>query len=76
METTAVIHLFNGSNCDRKGQSYPVEYYLESMEEYSESKIHMREPESEKGNVNSVYFVNQARGNTQISRTAKFGYDK
>ena len=26
---------FNSPNCDRKGQSYPVEYYLESVEEYS-----------------------------------------
>ena len=24
---------FNSSNCDRKGQSYPVEYYLESVED-------------------------------------------
>ena len=32
---------FNSSNCDRKGQSYPVEYHLESVEEYSEGKIHM-----------------------------------
>ena len=32
---------FSSSNCDRKGQSYPVEYYLELMEEYSEGKIHM-----------------------------------
>ena len=32
---------FSSSNCDRKGQSYPVEYYLESVEEYSEGKIHM-----------------------------------
>ena len=23
---------FNCSNCERKGQSYPVEYYLESVE--------------------------------------------
>ena len=38
--------------------------------------IWMREPESEKGNVNTAYFVNQARENTRISRTAKFGYDK
>ena len=51
------------SNCDRKGQSYhyPVEHYLDSVEEYSEGKIHMSEPESGKGNVNTVYFVNQAR---------------
>ena len=41
--------------------SYPVEYYLEPVEEYSESKIHMSEPESGKGNVNTVEFVNQAR---------------
>ena len=31
----------NSSKCDRKGQSYPVEYYLESVEEYSEGKIQM-----------------------------------
>ena len=58
------VHDFNSSNCDRKGQSYPVEYYLESVEEYSEGKIHMSEPESGNGNVNTVYFVNQARGNS------------
>ena len=66
---------FSSSNCDRKGQSYPVEYYLEVMEEYSEGKIHMSEPESGNGNVNTVHFVNQARGKTRISRT-EFGlYD-
>ena len=43
---------FNTSNCDRKGQSYPVKYSLESVEEYSEGKIHMSEPESGNGNVN------------------------
>ena len=48
----------------KKGQSYPVEYYLESVEDYSERKIHMSEPESGNGNVNTVYFVNEARGNT------------
>ena len=53
---------YNSSNCDRKVQSYPAEYYLESVEEYSEGKIHMSEPESGKGNVKTVYFVNQARG--------------
>ena len=52
---------FNSSNYDRKGQSYPVEYYLELVEEYSESKIHKKEPESGNGNVNTLYFVNQAR---------------
>ena len=55
---------FNSCNCDSKGQLYPVEYYLESVEEYSEGKIHMSEPESGNGNVNTVYFANQARGNT------------
>ena len=59
---TAVIAFadFNSSNCDRKGQLYPVEYCLDSG--YSEGKIHMSEPESGNGNVNTVYFVNQARG--------------
>ena len=69
----AVIHFSifnNSSNCDRKGQSYPVEYYLESVEEYSEGKMHKSEPESGRGNVNTVYFGNQARGDTRISRTA------
>ena len=60
---------FNSFNCDRKGQSYPVEYYLESVEKYSEGKIHMSEPESGNGNVNTVYFVNQARGNIRVNRT-------
>ena len=45
------------------------------MEEYSEGKIDMSEPESGNGNVNTVYFVNQARGNTRISRTAESVYD-
>ena len=48
---------FNSSNCDRKGQSYPVECYLESLEGYSEGKIDMSEPESGNGIVNTVYFV-------------------
>ena len=39
------------------------------MEEYSEGKIHKSEPEPANGNVNTVYFVNQARENTRISRT-------
>ena len=73
---TAVVNAFvdfNSSNCDRKCQSYPVEYHLESVEEYSEGKIHMSEPGN--GNVNTAYFVNQARGNTRISRT-EFVYDE
>ena len=39
------------------------------MEEYSEGKIHKSEPEPANRKVNTVYFVNQARGNTRISRT-------
>ena len=48
------------SSRDRKGQD-PVEYYLESVEEYSEVKLHRSEPEPGNENVNTVYFVNQAR---------------
>ena len=59
----------------RKGQSYPVEYCLESLEEYSEGTIHKDEPESRNRNVNNVYFINQARANTRISRT-EFIYDE
>ena len=45
---------------------------------YSEGKIHMSEPESGKGNVNTGEFVNQARGDTgtRVSRTAEFVYDE
>ena len=57
------------------GQSYPVEYCLESVEEYSEHRIHKGEPEPRKGNVNTVYSINQARANTWISRT-EFIYDE
>ena len=64
---------FNCSNCERKGQSYPVEYYLESVEKCSEGKIRMSEPKSGNGNVDTVYFVNQASGNTLISRTEFVG---
>ena len=56
------------SNCVRKGHSYPVEYYLELVEEYSEGKIHKSEPEPGNGNVNTASLVNQAMGNTRISR--------
>ena len=63
------------SSRDRKVQSYPVEYCLESVEEYSEGKIHKSEPEPENGNVNTLYFVYQARGNTRINRT-EFVYDE
>ena len=39
------------------------------MEECSEGKIHKSEPEPGNRNVNTVSFVNQARGNTRISGT-------
>ena len=45
------------------------------MGEYSEGKIHKSESEPGNGNVNPVYFVNQERGNTRISRT-EFVYDE
>ena len=54
------------SSRDRKGQPYPVEYYLELVEEYSKGKIHKSEPEPGSGNVNTVYFVHQTRGNTRV----------
>ena len=63
------------SSRDRKGQSYPVEYCLESVEEYSEGRVHKSEPEPRNGNVNTVYFNNQARRNSRISRT-EFVYDE
>ena len=50
----------------QKGQSYPVEYYLELVEEYSEGEIHKSEPEPGNGNVNTVFFVTRARGNTRM----------
>ena len=49
--------------------------YLESVEEYSKEKIHKSEPEPGNGNVNTVYFVNQARGN-QIHNRTEFVYDE
>ena len=58
-----------------KGQSYPVEYCLESMEEYSDGRLHKSEPEPLNENVNTVCLINRARGNTRISRT-EFVYDE
>ena len=55
--------------------AYPVEDCLESVEEYSKGKIRKSEPEPRSGNVNAVYFINQARGNIRISRT-EFVYDE
>ena len=48
---------------------YPVEYSLESVEEYSEGIIHKSEPEPRNRDVKTVYFIDQARGNTQINCT-------
>ena len=50
--------------------SRTVEYYLESVEEYSEGKIHVSKPETGNGNVSTV-----VRGNPRISRTEYF-YDE
>ena len=44
-----------------------VKYFFYLVEEYSKGKIHKGEPEPRNGNVNAVYFINQARGNTRIS---------
>ena len=49
----------------RKGQSYPVEYYLESVGEKYKGKIHKSEPKQWNRNVKTVYFANQARENTR-----------
>ena len=63
------------SSRDKKGQSYPVEYCFESVEEYSDCKIHKSEPEPRNISVNTVYFIKQARGNIRISHT-EFAYDE
>ena len=54
------IYWFNSSR-DRKGQSHPVEYYLELVEEYLKGKIHKSEPEPGNGNVNTVYFCSSGQ---------------
>ena len=51
------------------------QYYLELVEGYSEGKIHKSESEPGNGNVNTMYFGNQARGDTRISCT-EFVYDE
>ena len=53
---TALFHCicWFSSSCDRKGQSYPVEYCLESVEEYSEGRVHKSEPRNEKGNFEII----------------------
>ena len=74
VETAVFVCIFGfSSSRDKEGQCYPVEYCLESME-YSDGKVHKSEPEPQNGNVNTVYIINQARGNTRISRT-EFVYD-
>ena len=77
-EETAVfdrLHLLTLFKSRQKRSVFPVEYCLESVEGYSECTIHKGEPEPRKGNVNTVYFINQARANTRISRT-EFMYDE
>ena len=69
VETAVFDCIWWFSSRDRKSQSYPVEYCLKSVEEYSGGKIHKGEPEPLNRNVNTVYFINQARRNTWISRT-------
>ena len=56
LETTVFdcICWFYSSSRDRKGQSYPVEYCLESVEEYSEGRVHKSEPGPRNGNVSLV----------------------
>ena len=50
---TAVFDCFClfSSSLDRKGQSHPAEYCLESLEKYSEVQIHKSDPEPRDGNV-------------------------
>ena len=47
-------------------------FFILRNQEYSEGKIHKSEPEPGDRNVNTVYFINQARGNTRISRRGFF----
>ena len=60
-EETAVfdrLHLLTLFKSRQKRSVFPVEYCLESMEEYSKCTIRKGEPEPWKGNVNTVYFIN------------------
>ena len=64
------------SSRDRKGQSLSGRILFGiGLEECSEGTIHKGEPEPRNGDVNTVYFINQARGNTRINRT-EFIYDE
>ena len=47
---------FNEFQLRQKRSGVSGRILLESVEEYSEGKIHMSDPESGKGNVNTVYF--------------------
>ena len=84
MSYRSVLNVSNGGPSNPKltqnkqpsDKTQSSKFCQESVEEYSESKIHMSEPESGKGNVNTVYFVNRARGNTRISRMTEFVYDE
>ena len=77
-EETAVfdrLHLLTCFKSPQKRSVFPVEYCLESVEGYSECTIHKGEPEPQKGNVNTVFFINQARANTRIGRTEFMYYE-
>ena len=75
MLTEDRLHLLTWFKSRQKRSVFPVEYCLESVEGYSECTIHKGEPEPRKGNVNTVYFINQTRANTRIGRT-EFMYDE
>ena len=57
------------SSRDRKGQSYPVEYYLEAVEEYFEDKIHKSEPEP--GRIFSMKFEGWCKYFSSIKRVSQ-----
>ena len=63
------------SNHDRKGQSLSGRILFGIGGRVLEGTIHKSEPEPRNGDVNTVYFINQARGNTRINCT-EFIYDE
>ena len=63
------------SSRDRKGQFLSGRILFGIGGRVLEGTIHKSEPEPRNGNVNTVYFIYQARGNTRMSRT-EFIYDE
>ena len=57
------------SSRDRKGQSLSGRLLFGIGGRVLEGTIHKSEPEPRNGDVNTVYFINKARGNTRINRT-------